>query len=125
MKRWLLFLLLVVSAPAYAHGAELIIFLAMVYGIGFGVVGGVANGILRKEKVLGLVLTVALYFLAGLAFALYDTVTGEPIPGVAPTPLYEIAFFSAGLQTYGGLVPLVVSFFCSHFLVRFVKGRLK
>ena len=114
----LLFLLVIASTPAQAHGEEAVIFTAFIYGIGVGIAGGVVNGLLRKEKVVGLMITMALYFLAGLGFAVFVALTAQPIPNARFT-FAEIALITAGFQAYGGIVPLVIGFLSAHVLARF------
>lgn len=72
---------------------------------------------------LGFVITAALYFLAGLGFAAFDVLTGQPIPDVPPISFFESALLIAGLQVYGG-VPLIIGFLCAHVLARFARSRL-
>ena len=115
----LLFMLVIASTPAQAHGGEILIYTAFIYGTGVGIAGGVVNGLLRKEKVVGLIITMALYFLAGLGFAVFDALTAQPIPNVPPISFAEIALFIAGFQAYGGILPLVIGFLCAHVLARF------
>src|SRR5215475_13393805 len=70
----LLFLLVIAATPAHAHGVE-----GLIYSAGVGIAGGVVNGLVRKEKVLGLIITMVLYFLAGLGFAVFYALTVQPI----------------------------------------------
>src|SRR5262245_19118988 len=115
----LLFLLVIAATPAHAHGVEGLIYSAFIYGTGVGIAGGVVNGLVRKEKVLGLIITMVLYFLAGLGFAVFYALTVQPIPDLPPISLAEIALIMAVLQAYGGIVPLVIGFLCAHVLARF------
>src|SRR5262245_25688472 len=115
----LLFLLVFAATPAQAHGVEGLIYSLFIYGTGVGIAGGIVNGLVRKEKVLGLIITMAVYFLAGLGFVVFEALTAQPIPDVPPISYTEIALFMPALQAYGGIVPLVVGFLCGHVLARF------
>ena len=123
-RLWLLFVLAIASATAQAHGVETLILIALIYGIGVGVAGGLVNGLMRKKIVLGLIITIALYFLAGFGFAAFDALTRQPIPDVPQISFSENALLVAGLQAYGGVVPLIIGFLCAHVLARLARTRL-
>ncbi len=124
--RFYLFLVfLAMPMPAHAHGIEALIMAALIYGIVFGFFGGIVNGAIHKEMVLGLIITVVLYFLTGLGLTTYDFITGEPIPNIPPRRFIENALSTAGLQIYGGVVPLAISFLATHFIFRYVRGRIQ
>ena len=123
----LLSLLVIASTPAQAHGVEGAIYSVFICGTGVGIAGGVVNGLVRKEKVLGLIITMALYFLAGLGLAVFEALTVQ-LPDVAPMSLAkfaEFALFVATLLAYVGIVPLVIGFLCAHMLVRFAMRRAR
>lgn len=120
----LLFVLAILSTPAQAHGVEMIVFTALIYGIGVGIVGGVVNGLVWKERLLpGLLVTIAIYFLAGLALVTFDILSRQSIPDVLPIALLQEALFVASLQALSAL-PLVIAFLCAHLLTRFARSRL-
>src|SRR5262245_23887242 len=102
----LLFLLVIASTPAHAHGVEGAIYSVFICGAGVGIAGGVVNGLVRKEKVLGLIITMALYFLAGLGLAVFEALTVVQLPHVPPMSLAkfaEFALFVATLLAYFGI----------------------
>src|SRR5262245_18705515 len=123
-RRGPFFVLALVSTPAQAHGVEILVFTALIYGIGAGIVGGLVNGLVWKERLLpGLLVTIAIYFVAGLALVTFDILFTQAIPDVPPIPFLQEALFVAGLQTLSG-VPLVIAFLCAHVLTRFARSRL-
>jgi hypothetical protein len=120
----LLFLLVIASTPAQAHGVEGVIYSVFICGTGVGMAGGVVNGLVRREIVLGLIITMALYFLAGLGLAVFDALTVQ-LPNASPMSLAEFAEFAlfvATLLAYVGIVPLLL---CAHMLVRFAMRRAR
>ena len=108
-----------VSTSAFAKGVEILVIPTIAGGVTIGIIGGLVSASRSVRAGHGLRLSLAALLLSATAFIAFELVITGRLEG-APVLL----FWVYGIAAICGVTPLIVGFFASYFVGKFVRTQV-